>query len=375
MNGERKVGWGWRVFAFLIAAGALFAWYCRKEPRPALVAVPTLTSGALSPKPQTHLDRITPRALGNPTAENAEEICGIGRAPVTNPLDTSMYVSAQTRAARDRWESALLNSADLRARAVGLVLQQFGREVSPDLALRAAEARDELVQLAVGSNDPTVYALAVAVCDGRSADSAVACSRISLTEWARLDPDNVIPWLALARTARAAGDARAEATDFAHAAQAQKVENAGLSLLALAQSEVPQDFSPLEKAESALEFIGLEGAWIGPQLGEPSRYCMQDALGKSDVATQCNNVAALLVSRGRTLLEFSMGLRLGERLGWPQDRLSALSQERSELFKLLPAEGHDQWSCDSVARTNEFMEKRVQMGEMQALRYFRDRSR
>jgi len=341
------------------------------------VRVPTPTSDTVTvnPKPQSLLDRVTPTAVGHPTAENGEEICGLGRAPTSDPYGINMYVSAQTRAARDRWESALLNSADLRARAVGLVLQQTGRKVSPDLALRAAEARDELVQLAVGSNDPTVYALTVAVCHDKPADIAVAadaCTRISLSEWARLDPDNVVPWLALAQAARAAGDSGAEATDFAHAAQAHKVENAGLSLLTLAQSEMPQDLSPLEKTASAIEFIGLESAWSGPQLGEPLRYCTKDALGKSDLATQCNNVAALLVSRGRSLLEFSIGRRLGERLSWPQDRLDKLSQEWSELFELVPADGHDQWSCDSVARTNQFMEKRVQVGEMQALRYFRD---
>ena len=69
------------------------------------------------------------------------------------------------------------------------------------------------------------------------------------------------------------------------------------------------------------------------------------------------------------------GRHLGERLSWPQDRLNELSEEQAELFKQLPEDARNQWSCDRVMQINQFVEKRVQVGEMQALRYFRDMPR
>jgi hypothetical protein len=130
--------------------------------------------------------------------------------------------------------------------------------------------------------------------------------------------------------------------------------------------------SPLEKAALSVEFIGFEAAWASPELGEPLRYCTEDALKKSDVATQCNDFANLLVRRGGTLLDFGVGQHLGKRLGWPEARLSDLSREESTLSNQLPKDEPNPWSCESVARINEFLEKRVQLGELQALRYFRD---
>lgn len=412
MSGEHKIRPDWKLSVAVVMALALlagFLWWELKSST--LVArVPVATAPSDSPS-LTHGPLASTISASKPSARLAAatgaEICGIGRLPPSvDPADINNYVEAKTRAARDRWEAALLNSADLHARAVGLLLQSGGERVSRESAVKAAEARDELVQLAAGGNDPVVYSLALGVCRAhRSTMSAVvaadtdvvtlsqgeegsgdtssstaaansditaslgACTRLSLSQWARLDPDNAAPWLAMAQVARDTGDATSEAADLDHAAQAQKMENSGKLMLSLARSEMPQDLSPLEKSAAAIDFIGHEAASAGP-FGELTRYCTVSAIQQAHVRTQCDALATLLVDHGLTLLEFSIGQRLGARVGWSQERLGELSRERMALAKLIPDEGSNPWSCETVSRENAFFEKRMELGEMQALRYF-----
>jgi hypothetical protein len=413
MNGEHKIRSVWKLSVAVVVAVALlagFLWWELKSPTlvaRAPVATPLTDSRSLTPGPlASTISASKPSA--RPTAATGAEICGIGPAPVSvDPADINNYVEAKTRAARDRWEAALLNSADLHARAVGLLLQSGGELVSRESAVKAAEARDELVQLAAGGNDPLIYSLALEVCRAHrstvraavAADTDVvtisqgeegssdissssaaansditaspgACTRLSLSQWARLDPDNAAPWLTLAQAAHEVADATSEASDMEHAAQAQKIENPGELLLSLARSEMPPDLSPLEKSATAIEFIGYEAASVGP-LVEPRRYCTANASQQSKIHAQCDALATLLVDHGQTLLEFSLGQRLGAEMGWSQQRLSELAQERTTLIRLFPDEGANPWSCETVSRENAFFEKRMELGEMQALRYFK----
>ena len=417
----RKIKLIWKLAAGVAAAMVLLTGYLWRESRssgiavPARVAAPTTDSPSLDPRSHAPLTSTVsrPKPPANATAETGAEICGIGRLPPSvDPADINDYVFAKTRAGRDRWEAALLNSSDLHARAVGLTLQSRHVPGSQESAVAAAEARDELVQLAAGGNDPVVYSLAIGVCRWYQAHPAVsiadapdgdtgttargednpgatlrsdtapnpeltanpgACTRISLSQWARRDPDNAAPWLALAQAARAAGDATSEASDLEQAAQAHKIENSGELLLSLARSEMPQDLSPLERSAAAIDFIGYEAASAGP-FGELERYCTAGAIQQAHVRTQCDALATLMVDRGPSLLEFSVGRHLGERVGWSQQRLGELSRERAALFELVPGLGSNPWSCETVSRENAFFEKRMELGEMQALRYFKQKS-
>jgi hypothetical protein len=362
-----------------------------------------------TPAPGTLTSTIpTPKLPARSAAETGPEICGIGRVPASfDPSDINNYVAAKAQAAGDRWKAALLNSADLHARAVGLVLQSWGELANRESAVAAAEARDELVQLAAGGNDPMVYSLALGACrahratvrtvvgaetdtvtissgegDTSSSDIAAnaditanpgACARLALSQWARLDPNNAAPWLAMAQEARDAGDATLEAADMAYAARAQKIETSGEVMFSLARPEMPQDLSPLEKYWTAIEFIGHEAASVTP-FGELMHYCSTSAIQQENVRGQCDALATVLVNGGPTLLEFSIGQRLGARVGWSQQRLSELSDERGALIKLVPAEGPNPWSCQTLSRENTFFEKRMELGEMQALRYFKQKS-
>jgi hypothetical protein len=79
-----------------------------------------------------------------------------------------------------------------------------------------------LVQLALATRDPAIFALANTKCSKTVEEhaSSGACPQLTLDQWTRADSDNAVPWLALAAQARRANDKAAEAAAFARAAQA-----------------------------------------------------------------------------------------------------------------------------------------------------------
>jgi hypothetical protein len=303
-------------------------------------------------------------------------VCGIQkvRPAGANAEDVNGGVIEATRETHDRWKAALLDSPDTRARAVGLLLQRF-ESLREDSVVQAEESRDELVQLAAGGSDPALYAIAVGLCQTNGLSAAVtagACQRISLTGWARADPSNAMPWVAVAQAARASGDFQAEAAAFTRAAETHSIRSPGESMFQFGLEEVPRDATPAEKASLSIELIGHEVASIGPELSEVMRYCSADAVKQTQIRKDCNAVAELLVGPQTTLLYFSLGAKLGERVGWPAERVHQLSDEKEELLRLTASNTLAPESCDAIARINTFIDERGRLGEIGALRELRD---
>ena len=183
----------------------------------------------------------TPPASSTDTAVKKPElqVCGMGDLPPSvDASDVNRYIADATRETYERWKSVLLDSSDVRARAAGLSLQRVEDGFAGSLA--ADTSLDQLVELAVTARDPVVYGVAVGACKtGLPDDTAAACRRLSLSEWAKIDPDNAVPWLATAAAARGNGDSWAESVAFARAAQTHKVDNYTESLLSVALGARP----------------------------------------------------------------------------------------------------------------------------------------
>ena len=383
MSGGRKGKWGITLAALVVAAALLVVgWLHWRQPRE--VSAPL--SSSAPPATQVAEPRIRASrdagstATASPHAATAKpasgaEVCGFGNVPATiaDVNDTNQYVIAVTRKTHDRWKAALLDSSDLRARAIGLVLQRT-ESLRDDSAAQADVSRDELVQLAAGGNDATVYGIAAGLCQTGfpDADAAGACQRISLPEWARLDPDNAVPWIAIAQAARTRGDTRAEASAFARAAAARKIDNFSESLLSVAINEMPQDAIPLEKWVLTIQLVGAEAAWDRPVI-EIMRYCSVDAVKQDETRKECNAVAELLVGPGTTMLHYGLGGRLGERVGWPAERVHQIAAESDVLRQLVTSNDSNPWSCDTVSTINALYVERQRVGELAALRELRDR--
>ncbi len=318
-----------------------------------------------------------------PASEKTGEVdvCGVGKVTVdgNDPMSIPRTVEALTEKTRARWNASLLNSDIPRARAVGLFLQGVHDPKTEQPETQAA--RDELVQLAVGAGDPAIYALALQRCDRMNvfADSTSGtCQEISWRGWARLEPDNAVPWFMVAGVAHAGHDAAAEKDAFDRASKSHQVDSYNDSLFAFSESTLPVDATPLERSFIGIEMIGIEAAGFAPQYSIASHYCSVDAMRDADVKRQCDALAELLVGQGKNLITLGTGEAIGRRVGWPAARVDALEREKNAVMQSFqqfePGDDPNPWSCAAVKRFNDYLNLRGQFGEIALARDLRERS-
>jgi hypothetical protein len=307
------------------------------------------------------------------------EICGFGKVALdpTDPMAASRYVGAGTEKAAQKWLSALLNNDDYRARAAGLYFE--GKIGVPKILPMTEQARDGLVQLAVGTADPAVYATALYACGANFGDPAEgSCPEISANGWARLEPDNAVPWLLVAGNSRARHDDAAEAEAFGRAAKASMSDSYVFSMYAFAEPELPSDLTPVQRSYLAVGVIGIEAATGQHEFNAAAKHCSTEALRDSTVRQQCSSLAELWVTRGTTLLDFGVGTSIGARAGWPAQRVTDLKMQRDALMQAIvetePASAGDRWSCGAVQRSNAYVSRMARLGEMDAARDELERS-
>jgi hypothetical protein len=370
--------------AVLIGPGLLF--------RGHLLSGPPSATAPSKPSNPAHSAHAAPSAAITPSvtvsgASNGKtgndtstiEVCGKGKVTLdaSDPLAAYRYIDALSRPATQHWLTALLDSDDYHARAAGLFLEG---KITDGFAVQpiAEQTRDSLVQLAVGTHDPAVYAIAVRACNAYVDPAKGACEQISLREWARIDADNATPWLLLAGAARAKNNPAAEADAFNQAAKARGIDSYYDSLLAFTEADLPTDATPLDRWYLAVGVMGIESATAVPEYGVTSKHCSTEAMQDDNVRQQCGALAELLVTKGTTLLDVSIGATLGARVGWPKRSIDDLAQERDALTQAIlqatPTGNDDLWTCNGAERGNAYVHERVQWGELGAARDARERS-
>ncbi len=345
--------------------------------RPSTPAHKSRVAAELQPAPEWPAIPEWPARIATAAVDTAKksehsgeiEVCGVGKVKIDRDdwMATAKYFETLTRKSRMRWLSAMRNGDDYRVRATGLYLEGTLDRDAPHKDPEAA--RDELVQLAVVTKDPAVFALAYTRCskDLQESASPGACPQLSLDQWTRTDADNAVPWLALAAKARRENDSAAEAAAIDHAAQAHQYESYSWSLSSFAEPAIPSDVTAAERWYLAVEMIGWEAAMQMPY--RPLfQYCSGDAMKDAAVRRRCNALAELLVAKATTLVDFSVGKSLGARAGWPAERIGNLTQQfNASMQAISQATSSDpdhQWSCDSVARGNAYMSEWSRLGEL-----------
>jgi hypothetical protein len=284
----------------------------------------------------------------------------------------SKALAARVVAANEQLQATLLQSAGARQQALGLMLQSTGvmsTQHRDDYA-----ALDALARLAAASSDPVVYAMALRSCSRAWAGpSEGGCSEISERGWAQIDPGNAVPWLDLAGEASERDDAAAEAEALHQAASALHVDSDTDSLLAVAQPAMPPGLTPLEQYYVNVRLIGFQAA-LPLSYYRAVRDCSSaggDGDGNAESWSDCSAVAQLMVASGRNLLDFSFGLQLGEKLGWPAQRVADLRRERSALMMVELGRPRDlsvPLSCHDAIREMERVRRWSATGELSALR-------
>jgi hypothetical protein len=206
-----------------------------------------------------------PRALPRPKVNIANpgrdrtqvEICGFGTVSLRpdDPYPFQGIPRALRESALDTAEALMLASSDIQVRTAALWMGlQRGK--------RDARARvEQMARLASGSQDPVVYALAIAACKGWASDDYGACQLISRAQWAYLDPDNAVPWLEVAAQARHDNDPDAEETALRRAAHARHTNTREGLLPTLVDRALGPHVTPLQRTLALSESWSAQAMW------------------------------------------------------------------------------------------------------------------
>jgi hypothetical protein len=261
-----------------------------------------------------------------------------------------------TTTERTRWIATMQARADERVRAAGWLI---GSEVGEDAD------RDRLAILAASSGDPLVVAYALRACRSGAAQSS-ACLALPPESWATLEPDNTAAWLALAADPRVGSAQQLDALQ--RAAQAPRLDSYGPTLHALAEAAQPAGLDAAEGLAMARDIATARGDWMPTEALR--LHCNARDLADTHRAATCAALAEALADRAQSLPDLVQAREIGQRLGWPADRLDALRDDIGALVagERQIVEGDDASDCDTLQRSRAFYADVARLGEVGALR-------
>ncbi len=359
----------------LIAAG-LAAWWLQEEAPSnsapessrSIAPPPPSADRPLAAKAVLQATRVAP---ATDTKKGEVEVCGLGPLPATTRLD---QLAAKSRTQMDQTGTALIerlqHSGSARARAASLLLRVIvtleDERMASSLAVyeacragsnanikhgqgspcnlaQVAEERltdryvekatpyvTELAVVASTSDDPAVYAQAIQACAHLPAQrQPPACSSaISLEQWARLEPGNMLPWLRLVgeRAQSAATEAlyRASLGTFVEDYQGL----AAIELDRAARSDIEQLLALQLSTKVLIN-------WALPSYAPLIKMCSSDAVKDANRRQVCDRNANILVSSADNILAAVVGLKIGEALGWERQSVEERRKEMQSLNGIL----------------------------------------
>ena len=373
--------WRWLILAASVLLLLTVLWFAARDGDD--IEAADLKSAA-TPPPSTDfvlqppLPGSAPMASANPVSKRDErshdideiQVCGGGwvRVQADGALDEAdLERATRLPEARARIVAALrADTSDLaQATALWLAMMAAGAD--------ASQVRDALVQRAVSSNDPKTYALAYNNCGGdRRAEGA--CPMLNAGQWARLDPQNVSPWLAVLSDARARKDRAAEDEALHRIATAQRSELGTFALPGLVVNAAPtDDASVLAAWAMANEMIGAASAWGMPGYQHVIDACKGAVLRDANRRQTCAAIAEVLSEHSDTLIERMFGALIGAQVGWPAERNDRVRGEYAAYGASLSAssasgDGQRGITCAGLRRDLDGLRRLASLGETGALR-------
>jgi hypothetical protein len=277
---------------------------------------------------------------------------------------------------RAQWQAQQLRQGYLRSHPNCANEVECGERTRESAARAGMAEAQNIARLAVNSPDPLLYATAFHACRKFVADNSGFCQQISATQWAARDPDNGIAWLHVLSGAGQTGQGQlnSEGEDaLFRLSQASRFDQ-GLSHLPQLRSGSP---ALQQNGLAQLALIQLNNALYHdlalPTYGRVSNYCNPDKLIDVNRRQMCESIANKLVSDQSSLLGFAIGAAMGQRLGWPAQRLAVMQQERDAFQGFLletadlpnaPPEAACRKRMDAAVR----LENSMQNGEMAEFR-------
>lgn len=257
-----------------------------------------------------------------------ERMADVARAELVAALRSDR--SARAHAAADLTEAAarLIEANEAAVAAFRARCESGDCGSPPLLATGSPELADGLAQLASTTTDPQVYAWAVNACGAAVGSGAGHCGLLSVSQWALLDPDNARPWMAILAAALSQRDAAAADEALYRIARAKRYDVGWNVLPAIILAHASDADDRLVGTMKVLvDVIGIQGAGSSGGIQSLMSSCSGAAVKDANRSQLCAGAADVLAEHSDTLLARSVGVAVGQRSGWPDDRVDRMRGE------------------------------------------------
>lgn len=238
------------------------------------------------------------------------------------------------------------------------------------------ESLDALAQLALSTQNPKVYALAFHACAAQGQGQGV-CQMLNAAQWARLAPGNAAPWSFMADAALTRKDKAGAQEALYQMAHAQRSDLGFFDVTGAILGQACGNDSLKLGASSLINLaVGQQAHWGLPSHSRLAAACSTAELRDTNRAQICAAVAELWAERSDTLLERGLGISLGQRIGWPAERMDRMRGEAAAFTEaMVPREPEQRGlSCAELDRDLKQFARFAAVGEVGGLREWVSRS-
>ncbi len=322
---------------------------------------------ALAKMPADPRSRALALPASGPNRAVEAEHCGLEDGPQFRAPLAQDGMLEQTRAptvrymnAQARIDAALRSSPDPLDRAVADLINVGD--------MRSAPGRDEaVVQQAVSTTDPRLYALGYGLCHSNR-PVAPSCRSISLERWTQLDDGNGIPWVEMLAQAQARGDKAGIQRATSHLASATRFDIYLQDAAGAVASRMTEDDQDLAAVDDLAFRAFSEAATLPiPPFQPLIQVCRNHAAGDQQIAQQCIAISDAMYAHSDNLISVAISGALLLQTTGDASRRDAFRAERVAFAAHgSPKPGPPQ--CQSVRDAMHMMLRQAQIGEVQAMR-------
>jgi hypothetical protein len=285
-----------------------------------------------------------PPPASAPASTNATELCGYGKVdPEQVPAVFEAVADSALLRVVDEFERArdprkhalsLATKAWIDAEAADRRVMAEDPQTCRETALcdeQAAEAFaraatpsiEALARLAINTQDPQVYVMAMRACRSIIPDSPPsACGALTLDQWTQLDPDNAMVWLLNARAARMRKDTPGFDDALQRAARARFFDRR--------RTPYGEILASVDERSQPVRTLIVGRLAAADARDDPGEYFSHFTVVGHHCAKQgepgrrelCNELAQVLLERSSDGLALEVGVGLASSAGWAADRVA-----------------------------------------------------
>jgi hypothetical protein len=297
--------------------------------------------------------------------------CGEDQMPVSEPPvpdadGRTLLVFHETRpggvgytGAIHRIDAALRSSGDPFDRGVADALN-VGDVQTPSGRL------DALVQDAMTSSDPRLYALAVQACNALEyavwvvnalpQPTSPRCAQLDMRDWASRDPGNAVPWLHVLQQADQAGDRDAQREALQRIATSSTFDvHLYAGAAAIARLKAASDADLAAQALLSMRATSLVGL---PPFSGLIEHCRNMAGGDAEMAATCETISEAMFDHSDTFMSRNVGASLHKLTTGDGSLLERAHREEGVVGRRWAAE----WGGSACSADRGLLRQMVRLG-------------